>query len=207
MILDQPYAHIQESIKVFASQDYPFKELVILNNTGSLYDASEHRRNAPDSVRFIDLETKVPNGTACNLAKQLASGVYQIRMLPDQWWAPNRLSKQWDAIEFSKAAASALSGELAYSLQTGYCAELTNQKGIAPGTLLFPLSMEYPAVDIGMELDVLERLSTQGQNITILRAPELVCNVRCGVGIATPYGEAHEKYRSAFDEAVKAFAA
>ncbi len=84
---------LPQAIRYFLRQDYPKKELLIVD------DGTESVRGlVPESdlVRYVHLRRRQPLGAKRNRACELASGEILVHWDDDDWHAPHRLSYQVD---------------------------------------------------------------------------------------------------------------
>jgi glycosyltransferase involved in cell wall biosynthesis len=82
---------LPRALAYFLQQDYPRKELVIVDSgTDSVADLVPER---PD-IRYHRDSDRIPLGAARNLACELASGSLIAHFDDDDWQAPDRLSRQ-----------------------------------------------------------------------------------------------------------------
>ncbi|MBN9385046.1 MAG: glycosyltransferase [Chitinophagaceae bacterium] len=89
-------AFVPHAIRYFLRQDYPFKELIIIDDgTDSIADL------VPDdpSIRYYALQGKITLGAKLNLACEHAMGSVIVNWDDDDWYAPNRLTYQVQALE------------------------------------------------------------------------------------------------------------
>lgn len=109
---------IQNAIACFLRQDYPHKELVILDD-GS--DPVGDLVPADTRIRYIRLEHKLALGDKLNQACELAQGEIIAHWDDDDWCAPHRLSYQVGALLESGLDVVGLNTLLYY--------DLDNQRG------------------------------------------------------------------------------
>lgn len=100
---------IQQAIKYFQSQDYPQKELIIVDD-GS--DPIEDIVNEESNVRYIRLNQKQSIGNKRNLAVEKSRGEIILHWDDDDWYGPERISYQLN--EMTKK-----SGQIS-GLETGF---------------------------------------------------------------------------------------
>ncbi len=91
---------VVQSLKYFHRQDYPSKELVIVDDgDDDLSDLTAF----DDRIRYIRLKKRVSVGEKRNLALQQAAGSIIAHWDDDDWYAPDRLSYQVKALRESDA--------------------------------------------------------------------------------------------------------
>jgi glycosyltransferase involved in cell wall biosynthesis len=104
------------AIELFLRQDYPNRELVILDDgTDPVGDL------IPDHplIRYERLRTRLALGPKRNLACERASGELIAHWDDDDWYAPHRLSAQVSALQAAGADVCGLSSLLFYDPLTG----------------------------------------------------------------------------------------
>ena len=82
-------AFIPLALKRFLAQDYPNKELVIVDDGA---EAIGNLVNAVPGVRYIRLNQRLSIGAKRNLACREARGELIAQWDDDDWYAPDRLS-------------------------------------------------------------------------------------------------------------------
>jgi len=88
-------AHVTRSIQLFLRQDYPNRELLVLDDGEDRVDdlmPDDHR------IRYVGLEQRSVLGEKRNLGCELARGEIVVHWDDDDWQAPNRLSYQVAAL-------------------------------------------------------------------------------------------------------------
>jgi glycosyltransferase involved in cell wall biosynthesis len=80
-----------QSIFYFERQDYPKRELLILDDSDKPFDGytSQSKR-----IRYLHLDSVMSIGKKRNLGCHYARGVFIAQWDDDDWYAPQRLSKQ-----------------------------------------------------------------------------------------------------------------
>ena len=107
---------VPRAIDYFLRQDYPNRELVILDDgTDSIEDL------VPDhpSIRYIRLDRRATVGAKRNLACEHSQGEIIAHWDDDDWQAPHRLSYQVEALVRTGADVCGVSTLLFYDLQSG----------------------------------------------------------------------------------------
>ena len=104
------------AIDIFLYQDFPNRELVIVDDGRDSIDdlIPSHSR-----IHYERLEQRVPLGTKRNLACEAAHGEVIIHWDDDDWYAPDRISVQVEALRFSGADVSGLSSLLFFDPEAG----------------------------------------------------------------------------------------
>ena len=88
--------HVARAIQYFQRQDYPKRELLILD------DGSQSMEDLvpPDPrIRYVRLDTRMVLGAKRNLACQLAQGSIIVHWDDDDWSAPHRIRYQVEVLE------------------------------------------------------------------------------------------------------------
>jgi glycosyltransferase involved in cell wall biosynthesis len=97
---------VSQAIAYFLRQDYPERELVILDDgadpVGDLIPSDER-------VRYERLPRRLPIGAKRNLAVERARGDVMLHWDDDDWFAPTRIGKQLEALQSSGADICGLS--------------------------------------------------------------------------------------------------
>jgi glycosyltransferase involved in cell wall biosynthesis len=104
-------AHVPAAIQQFLSQDYPERELLVIDD-GS--DSVEDLIPDDDRVRYIRLRDRLTIGAKRNLGCELASGEILAHWDDDDWVASWRLRYEVDALLDSDADIVGLSTLLYY---------------------------------------------------------------------------------------------
>jgi len=89
-------AFVPHAIRYFMRQDYPLKELIIIDDgTDNIADL------VPDdpSIRYYSLSSRITLGAKLNLACEYARGSVIVNWDDDDWYAPGRLTYQVRALD------------------------------------------------------------------------------------------------------------
>ncbi len=95
-------SYVPDAIRQFLEQDYPERELLILDDG---QDPIKDLVPADPRIRYQRLDRKLVIGAKRNLAAREARGDILVHWDDDDWMAPWRLSYQWAALERSGADA------------------------------------------------------------------------------------------------------
>lgn len=108
-------AFVPHAIRYFLRQDYPHKELIIVDDgTDSIGDlVPEH-----PAIRYYRLPQKITLGAKLNLACQWAKGNIIANWDDDDWYAPHRLSYQVDALQHDHIYMCGINRLLYFDIQT-----------------------------------------------------------------------------------------
>lgn len=129
---------VPHAICYFLRQDYPSRELIIVDD-GT--DAIADLVPADDRIRYVRLERRISLGAKRNLACERAAGPLIANWDDDDWHAPRRLSCQVDAMLCSGAELCGVATLLFLDLRNGrafrYAYPSGQQPWLAGGTLLY----------------------------------------------------------------------
>jgi glycosyltransferase involved in cell wall biosynthesis len=127
-----------QAIAYFLRQDYPRKELIIIDDgEESLADL------VPDhaDIRYVRYAKGLSLGAKRNMACEMSRGDLIAHWDDDDWMAPHRLSTQVNHLLRSGAAVSGLDRLFYYEPSAGrawfYQSSVENHTGLAGGTLLY----------------------------------------------------------------------
>lgn len=107
---------VPHAIKYYLRQDYPNKELIIIDDG---IDAIEDLMPADDRIRYIRLNKKLTVGAKRNLACEQARGEIIIHWDDDDWMHPNRINYEVENMRRANADVSGISKVLFYDLHSG----------------------------------------------------------------------------------------
>ena len=178
---------LAQAIRYYQRQDYPNRELVIV-------DAGAESANAiiPDdpSIRYHRIQARSTIGAMRNTACGLARGDIIIHWDDDDWYAPNRITAQVQPILDDRADITALTGTLFFDLdrwQFWRCAPGLHRRlflqDVHGGTLAFRRSLfgapnRYPEVSLAEDAWFLQRAVQQGGRLARLPADGLFVYLR-----------------------------
>lgn len=104
---------VPNAIEYFLKQDYPNKELIIIDDgTDRIEDLIPSREN----IRYYPLKNKVPLGTKLNMGCEYAHGNIIANWDDDDWYAPWRLSYQLKAMQDEEVELCGINNLLYYDL-------------------------------------------------------------------------------------------
>jgi glycosyltransferase involved in cell wall biosynthesis len=167
------------AIACFQAQTYPYKELVIVNNAKSQFDAAALNIQAQRNVALVDTPYPFFAGMARNFGISTANGRILAQFDPDYWYAPNRLESQIAMLASEEAAVVVLASTLQYSYVSGRASYQQNDRNAILGTMVFirPQNLDYPNIDKQEELGLLQKFQDSGAKIVAMPAPELACKM------------------------------
>lgn len=178
MIVRRPRVkRLLRAIDCFKAQTYPYKELIIINNARTQFEASELNIEAQSDVFMVDTPSELVTGQARNYAISAANGQILAQFDMDCWHSPERLEAQIATMANNSAHICVLSKCLQYSFNSGRGSYWTNSKDAILNTMVFsrPANIDYPQVEKNEELGLLNRLLQAGLNVIAMDKPELVC--------------------------------
>ncbi len=107
---------VRLAMQSFLAQDYPCKELLILDDgEDPVADLADHQ----PGVRYIRLKRRTSIGAKRNLACREAEGAIVAHWDDDDWYAPNRLSYQAEPIIAGRAEITGLENAFVLDLAPG----------------------------------------------------------------------------------------
>lgn len=170
---------ILSAIECFQSQTYPYKELIIVNNAKSQFDAASLNIQAQQNVALIDTPYEFSAGMARNFGIATANGRILAQFDADYWYAPNRLEAQIALLANEGANVVMLASTLQYSFVSGRASYQQNDRNAILGTMLFvrPQNLDYPNIEKQEELGLLEKFQSAGAKIVAMPIPELACKL------------------------------
>lgn len=170
---------IVTAIACFQAQTYPYKELIIVNNAKSQFDAASLNIQAQRNVALVDTPYPFFAGMARNFGISTANGRILAQFDPDYWYAPNRLEAQVATLAQNEASVVMLSSTMQYSFISGRASYQQNDRNAVLGTMLFirPTNIDYPNLDKQEELGLLEKFNAASAKVLAMPSPELACKL------------------------------
>ncbi len=168
------------AIDCFKAQTYPYKELIIVNNARSQYDASALNIRAERDIFMVDTPQELFAGMARNYGISCANGKILAQFDADYWHAPNRLEAQVATLAQNEAHVAVLDSTLCYSFVSGRASYWTNDRKAILGTMVFvrPTGLDYPNADKQEELGLLDKFQQAELSVISMNVPELACKLR-----------------------------
>jgi len=182
-------AFIPSAIQSFLSQDYPNKELVIVDDGN---DAIRDLVAEAPGLCYFRLESRTSLGAKRNFACRQARGELIAHWDDDDWYAPNRLSYQVEPIFAQQADLTGLENSYMLELPGGQFWTLHPQLhqrmfvgDTHGGTLVFRKSLitdglRYPEVNLAEDAGFLKQALQRGKRLTRLSNPGTFVYVRHG---------------------------
>ena len=145
---------VPRAIEYFLRQDYKPNELIVVDDgTDSIADLIP----ADERIRYFRLEKKLTLGAKLNLACEYAKGDIIAHWDDDDWYAPQRLNYQVQALAHEKSDICGLNQLLYYDIQTGRANKyiLPAGQGAWLGTLCyfkaFWANHRFAEIQVGMD--------------------------------------------------------
>src|SRR6266852_755806 len=128
---------IQQAVWHFLRQDYPNKQLVVVDDgnraIGDLLPNDDH-------IKYVRLEQKKPLGGKRNVACEVATGEIIAHLDDDDWMAPDRVRLEVEALFRSETDVCGLRPLRYFRLESGEAFLYRHpraDKWVAPGTLVY----------------------------------------------------------------------
>jgi glycosyltransferase involved in cell wall biosynthesis/predicted O-methyltransferase YrrM len=182
-------AFIPLAVQHFLAQDYPNKELVIVDDGD---DAIGDLVNTVPGVRYIRLSQRISIGAKRNLACREARGELIAQWDDDDWYAPDRLSYQARPILDHQADLTGLENTYLLELPVGRFWTTHHQLhqrmfvgDVHGGTLVFRKNLlnnglRYPEVNLAEDAGLLKQALRRGKRLARLPNPGVFVYVRHG---------------------------
>jgi glycosyltransferase involved in cell wall biosynthesis len=122
-------AFVPQSVRYFLRQDYPAKELIIIDDGP---EPVSDLLPCDDRLLYRRLETRTILGTKRNMACELARGSIIVHWDDDDWSAPNRLSVQAIALSDGDADICGVASLLYYDVGSAAAWRFTWPPGYRP---------------------------------------------------------------------------
>jgi len=174
-----PLEDIKAAIKCFKSQTYPYKELIIINNAFSQYEASGLNIHAQHNIFIVDTAVHMTAGMARNHGIAAAKGQIIAQFDADYYHHPNRIEAQIGAIIQNEAQVCVLTETLNYSYVSGRASYNTNDRKAILSTMVMirPAAIDYADVNKNEEKSILEKMTKAEMKIISLPRPDLACKL------------------------------
>lgn len=174
-----PLKAIRRSIACFRKQTYPYKELIIVNNTTNHYDAVKLEIKAEPNVFLIDAPYGLSAGMARNYGIRTSNGQIIAQFDSDYWYNKDRLETQILSMAANSAHISVLSQTLYYSSNSFFAGYNVNERNVILNTMVFvrPNDIDYDDVNKGEEFSILKKMQASGMEIVSIDSPHLACKM------------------------------
>ena len=172
-------ANVMAGVECFKSQNYPYKELIIVNNAQSQLDASSLNIKAEKDVFIVDTPQHLTAGMARNYGISAANGKILAQFDADYWYSPDRLSTQIAGMAKNESHVAVFNKTLSYSYASGRVSYHTNPKEIILETMVFirPKEVDYPNIEKNEELGILNKLNGIDYKTISINNPILCCKL------------------------------
>jgi glycosyltransferase involved in cell wall biosynthesis len=172
-------ANIMAGIECFKSQDYSYKELIIVNNAQNQLDASSLNIKAEKDIFIVDTPQHLTTGMARNYGISAANGQILAQFDADYWHSPSRLSAQVAGMAKNESHIAVFNKTLSYSYVSDYASYHTNPKEIILETMVFirPKEIDYPNIEKNEELGILNKLNNIDYKTISINNPVLCCKL------------------------------
>ncbi len=179
LIRKSDVAELERAINCFEKQTYPYKELIIINNANTQFEASGVNIDARENVFLIDTPSKLPAGSARNYGILAANGQILAQFDADCWHDPHRLEDQIQEMAKNSAHICMLSKGLSFSYNSGAANNWENDWNYILNTMIYvrPSNIDYSPVDKGEEYSILTKMLKSGMIATHLNKPEYICKI------------------------------
>jgi glycosyltransferase involved in cell wall biosynthesis len=183
----QPFVRL--AIQNFQAQDYPNKELLIVDDGDHLV---ENLVGHLPGVRYLRLKQRTSIGAKRNIACREASGEIIAHWDDDDWYAPTRLRYQVEPIRLGQADLSGLENSFVLELALGQFWTTRQQLhqrmfvgGVHGGTLVFRKRLMdeglcYPEINLAEDAWLLKQALQRGKHLARLANPGVFIYMRHG---------------------------
>lgn len=186
-----PPKDIQVAIDCFKAQTYPNKELIIVNNCATQFEATNLNIYAQRNVFILDTPVLLRAGMARNYGINAANGRIIVQFDPDFYHTPKRIETQLTALANNEAGMCLLTECMSFSLVSGAVRRYTNARNAIMNSMIFirPQGIDYPDQEKGEELALADQFNKAGVKIISLAEPTLMMK------IFTTFGQRCYNYR------------
>ncbi len=165
---------IPQALKYFERQDYPHKELIIVDDgTDTIIDILPTHLN----ICYISLSERCSLGTKCNIACSLANGEVICHFDDDDYFAPHRLTHQVQPILQGKADIVGVEMDVVFNIvdwTAWKCSSSLRSEifygGVVTGAMMYRKALwgmhaMHPNKTTGEDADFLRHLRTNGAKL------------------------------------------
>lgn len=191
---------VPRAIKMFLAQDYPQKELILVDD-GTIHENLSELVPDQRGIEYVYIDRLLCDATLTlgakrNLACSLARGSIICHVDDDDWYSPARLSRQVEPILRGDADCTAMKMSHTLDLSTGtlyQCPEAAHKAlfahDVRSGTLMYKASywrdgLSYPNVSRGEDVAFLHGLVARGARLQQIVSPESYICVRHGGNVS-----------------------
>jgi len=174
-----PLEDVLAGIRCFKAQTYPYKELIIINNAKTQFEASKLNMHAQKDIFIIDTPVGLSAGMARNYGISAANGQILAQFDPDYYFSPKRLEAQIATLAQNEAHVSVLTETLQYSFVSGRVSYNRNDRQAILGTMVLirPRDLDYPNIDKNEEKGFLEKLIKAELKVISIPKADLACKL------------------------------
>lgn len=174
-----PIDDVLVAIKCFQAQTYPYKELIIINNAKTQFEASNLNIGAQKDVFIVDTPAGLTAGMARNYGIAAANGQILAQFDADYYHSPIRLEAQIATLAKNEAHVSIFAETLQYSFISGRASYYQNDHKAILGTMVLvrPQNIDYPNVDKNEEKGFLDKLIKAGLKTISIDKTDIVCKL------------------------------
>lgn len=176
LVCQKDHRNVLRAIECFERQNYPYKELLLVNNCDTQLEASELNLDARPNVYVLDTPLKLTAGMARNYGLSACNGQIIAQFDCDCYHAPDRLLKQAIALFENNASICVLTKCLKYSYISGYATYWSNDQNAILNSMMFvrPKNIDYENIDKQEEKSLMQRMLSNNLNAISLPMPELI---------------------------------
>ena len=164
---------ISQSIKYFQKQDYPNKELIILDNGD---DKVKDLIPISNDIHYFSIDSKVKLGEVRNIGVSHSKGDIVIMWDDDDWFHPSRITKQIQPILNNTADLTGIEYRFAYDLNGDQCWKVsknTDEEIFQYGIIAFRKEIwekfvKYPPVSVGEDVRFQKECLEKGFKFSII---------------------------------------
>ena len=180
---------IQQALDLFQRQDYPRRELIVVDDGTDA--VGELVAGVPD-VHYVRVSSRTSIGEKRNLARQQAKGELIAHWDDDDWYSPDRLRYQVAPILAGKAEITGLDNGFVLELSSGEFRIINPQLhqrlfkwNVHGGTLVYrkdllAQDLGYPNVNLGEDAYLLHYAMQRGKRLMRLANPAVFVCIRHG---------------------------
>jgi glycosyltransferase involved in cell wall biosynthesis len=167
---------IQITIDCFKSQTYPNKELIIVNNCPTQYQAADLNIYAQRNVFVLDTPVLLRAGMARNFGINAANGRIIVQFDPDFYHMPKRIETQLTTLANHEAGMCVLTETLSYSFVSAAARRHSNSLNAILNTMIFirPKGIDYADQEKQEEKSLADQFNKAGAKIVSLAEPSLM---------------------------------
>lgn len=181
-----PQWQVQLAVNCFENQTYPNRELVVINNAPTQYEAAgldlvlplDKERKRP-IAHVIDTEQPMTAGMCRNYGISTAAANVLVQWDAHCWHSPHRIEQQLQGLSKHEAHICMLTHALEYSYGSGYATYWRTKKKLIPNSMMMlrPKDDDYADIDKGEEVSLLVKLIQSGYKPIALDRPALLCRM------------------------------